>query len=48
MIESLQKDIENQIKHDEEEKKKEEAAYVPPPTITLEEIMYNLKSIVDE
>ena len=38
-MESLQKDKENQQKHDEEEMKKE-LERTPPPTITLDEIMY--------
>ena len=39
-MESLQKDKENQQKHDEEEMKKELERMPPPPTITLDEIMY--------
>ena len=39
-MESLQKDKENQQKHEEEEMRKELERMPPPPTITLDEIMY--------
>ena len=42
-MESLQKERENQIKHEEEEMRKAQESYVPPPTITIDEIMFTLK-----
>ena len=41
VMESLQKDKENQQKHEEEEMRKELERMPPPPTITLDEIMYD-------
>ena len=39
-MESLQKEKENQIKHEEEENRKAQENYIPPPTITIDEIMF--------